>query len=105
MESECIIDRDGTRTPSRAVSVIVRSQDYALYPNPIKAPPFHISVDEPITADIRVYNASGRAITFTRSTDSRQNILIIPSEPLAPGVYQVSVREQAVIRTHKLVVE
>ncbi len=98
-------DRDGTRTASRAVSVIVRSQDYVVYPNPTKTQPFHISVDEPITADVRIYSASGRAIAFMRGTDSRQNILIIPSEPLAPGVYLVLVRERAILRTHNLIVE
>jgi len=39
-------DLDGGSTKSRAVSVVVRSRDYAVYPNPVENQSFLISVDD-----------------------------------------------------------
>lgn len=97
-------DLDGTRTSSRVVSVIVRSQDYAVYPNPTGNQPFRISLDEPGTADVQVHDTSGKSIAFTRKPDGGQSIVIVPARPLACGTYLITVRERALTRTHSLIV-
>jgi len=97
-------DMDGTRTASRIVPVIVRSQDYALYPNPNLNRVFRISLDEPVTARIEVSNASGRTCAFTRKALDTQTVEITPTEFLPTGAYLVTVHERAFKRTLRLFV-
>lgn len=99
------VDLDGTTTVSRPVSVILRSQAYTLYPNPVRNQSFHISIDEPHTADIQLYNTSGKAIAFTRKPEDTQTVLLTPSQQLSPGNYLIMVKERATSRTFQVAVE
>jgi len=98
-------DVDGTRTASRILSVLLRSQDYSLYPNPLKNQCFQISVDEPMTAQIQIYNASGNSIALGRTQHDAQTVTITPSEPLLSGTYLITVQERATMRTYNLFVQ
>ncbi len=98
-------DIDGSRTESRVVSVIVRSQDYSLYPNPVQSRSFRISVDEPVTAQVRIDNAAGSAIAFKRRVEGPQTIVITPAGQLTPGTYLITIQERAATRTLNLIVQ
>ncbi|WP_090157871.1 BspA family leucine-rich repeat surface protein [Dyadobacter soli] len=97
-------DLDGTRSYSRIVTVVVRSGDYVLYPNPVRNQSFHISIDEPVTASIQLYNAKGGSIAFTRKPSGSQTVLITPLQPLPAGTYLVVAYERATKRTFNLIV-
>ncbi|SDH41309.1 Por secretion system C-terminal sorting domain-containing protein [Dyadobacter soli] len=97
-------DLDGTRTYSRIVTVVVRSGDYVLYPNPGRNQSFHISIDEPVTASIQLYDAKGGSIAFTRKPNGPQTAVITPLQPLAAGTYLVVAYERATKRTFNLIV-
>ncbi|ACT93140.1 BspA family leucine-rich repeat surface protein [Dyadobacter fermentans] len=98
-------DLDGTRTISRIVPVVVRSQDYMLYPNPTKHLSFRISIDEPDTAHIRIHNTSGQEFAFRRQPEGTQTVLITPMSKLVSGTYLITVQERAHTRTFNLMVE
>lgn len=97
-------DLDGTRTYSRIVTVVVRSKEYVLYPNPVRNQSFHISIDEPVTASILLYNAKGDSIPFMRKPDGVQTVQITPLRPLAAGTYIIVAYERATKRTFNLTV-
>lgn len=98
-------DLDGTRTASRIVSVIVRAQDYTLYPNPARNQSFRVSVDEPVKAQIQVHNAAGKAIGFSRRPEGVQTVVVTPSQVLPSGTYLVTVQERAAKRTYRLIIQ
>ncbi|MBO9637642.1 MAG: BspA family leucine-rich repeat surface protein [Siphonobacter aquaeclarae] len=97
-------DIDGSRTDSKPASVVVRSGDYTLYPNPLRNASFRVSVDEPITAQIQLHSAAGKSVAFTRKPEGQQTVVLTPSYPLAAGTYLITVRERATERTFRLVV-
>jgi hypothetical protein len=97
-------DLDGTRTASRIVSVILRSQDYTLYPNPARNQSFRVSVDEPVAARIQVHNAAGKAIAFGRRPEGVQTVVVTPSQMLPSGTYLITVQERATKRTYRLLI-
>lgn len=97
-------DLDGTRSYSRIITVVVRSGEYVLYPNPARGQSFQISIDEPVAASIQLYNAKGDSIAFTRKPNGPQTVLITPLRPLAAGIYLVVAHERATKRTFNLIV-
>ncbi len=97
-------DTDGTRTGSRVVSVVLRSQGYAVFPNPAIGEAFRVGLDEPDAAEIQVHHAMGNAISFTRRREGGQTVVITPVQPLAAGTYVVTVQERATRRKFHLVV-
>lgn len=97
-------DTDGTRTSSRVVAVVLRSQGYAVYPNPASGGAFRVGLDEPEAAEIQVHHATGNAIRFTRRREGGQAVVITPAQPLAAGTYVVTVQERATRRKFHLVV-
>lgn len=97
-------DLDGTRTYSRIITVVVRSGEYVLYPNPLRDQSFHISIDEPVTASIELYDAKGNSIAFTRKPNGAQTVLITPLRPVLAGAYIIVAYERATKRTFKLTV-
>jgi len=97
-------DTDGTRTSSRVVAVAVRSQGYAVFPNPVSGGAFRVGLDEPDAAEIQMHHAAGNAISFTRRREDGQTVVITPVQPLAAGAYVVTVQERATRRKFHLVV-
>lgn len=98
-------DADGTRSTSRAVSVIVRSLDYSLYPNPLVGQMICLSVDDPELATISLYNVRGEKIALETYPDGPKTLKLKPLRQLASGVYLINVGERATKRTYKLIVE
>lgn len=97
-------DTDGTRTSSRVVAVVVRSQGYAVFPNPVSGGAFRLGLDEPDAAEIEMHHAAGTPIRFTRRRADGQTVVITPVQPLAAGAYVVTVQERATRRRFHLVV-
>ncbi len=96
-------DMDGKTESFKAVSVIIDAT-YRLYPNPMTSPFITLELDEPITAEIKLYEVSGREVAFSRGILSSQSIKIQPSQKLNPGVYLLLVRERATTRSYKVIV-
>ncbi|PSL31551.1 T9SS type A sorting domain-containing protein [Dyadobacter jiangsuensis] len=98
-------DVDGTRSVSRIVTVILRSEGYSLYPNPLAGQFFSVGVDEPGLARISLYNARGEKIAFNINSKGAQMVTIQPAQMLVAGVYTITVSERATRRSYKLVVQ
>ena len=98
-------DLGGARSVSRTVSVVVRSQDYSLYPNPLTGRTFRIGVDEPHSAVISLYNTNGEKVAFQSDPEGSETLIIRPAQPLTGGIYMISVDERATRRSYKLIVE
>lgn len=96
------VDTDGKTTtyPWRAV---VLNRDYTVFPNPASGGNFHLRVDEPETAAIRFYDASGRMVPvqIVRSRPGTIEIRL-PGQP-RPGAYLLRVTERGQVREHRVV--
>jgi len=78
---------------------------YGVYPNPVASTGFTLSLDEPSSAVLRFYSATGRAISLEKSSSSERSVELKPSEKLSTGIYVLQVEERGQLRTHRLVVQ
>lgn len=99
-------DLDGKKTLYRAVSVIVRSEAYGVFPNPVaREGQFTLRLDEPESAVISFHSVDGRAVLLRRMGVQSGHLLLKSDKKLAPGIYLLSVTERGQTRTHRLVME
>lgn len=99
------VDLDGHQTTYPWVSVVVDQQAYGVYPNPIPTNLFTVHLDEPDTALLSLYNEAGQPIAFQRLGYQDGNLTLKTSTTLTAGVYVLQVKERALTRQHRLVVE
>ncbi|MDR6197576.1 T9SS type A sorting domain-containing protein [Siphonobacter sp. SORGH_AS_0500] len=97
------VDTDGKQESFKAVSVVIDAT-YRLYPNPVTNRTITLELDEPLTAKIKLFEATGREVSFDRIPASGQSIQLQPLTQLSPGIYLLLVQERAAIRSYKVVV-
>lgn len=97
------IDLDGSSRTYPAVAVVVDGQ-YGVYPNPVRTQSFTLSLDEPTTAVLHFYSASGKAVTLEKGASGSNTVELKSTESLSGGVYVLTVEERGQVRTHRLVV-
>lgn len=97
-------DLSGKSTVYPVISVVVRSEAYGIFPNPVRDGQFTLNLDEPQTAVVKLYTADGRPVSLqkTGSTDSRLHLKAI--QVLSAGVYVLTVEERGQRRQYRMVV-
>ncbi|GAB4040893.1 T9SS type A sorting domain-containing protein [Spirosoma jeollabukense] len=98
------LDLDGSSRTYPAVSVNVEGV-YGVYPNPISATGFTLSLDEPATAILHLYNASGRSVDLQKNSQTESSVELKTTESLPSGIYLLTVEERAQVRKYRLVVQ
>jgi hypothetical protein len=98
------LDLSGSSRTYAAVPVTIDGV-YGVYPNPIGANGFTLSLDEPASAILHLYNVSGHSIKLDKSDIGTNSVGLTPMEKLTSGVYVLRVEERGQVRTHRLVVQ
>ncbi|CAN5329898.1 hypothetical protein BH09BAC4_BH09BAC4_44770 [soil metagenome] len=98
------LDLNGSSRTYPAVSVNLEGV-YGVYPNPISANGFTLSLDEPATAVLHLYNTSGRTIDLQKAGQTEGSVELKMTESLPSGIYLLTVEERAQVRKYRLVVQ
>lgn len=98
------VDLDGTSQTFKAESVVIDGR-YGVYPNPVANQQFTLELDEPATAVLHLYNASGSELGLNKSDLTELSTKVTPSSKLSSGVYILKVDERGTTRKHRLVVQ
>ncbi|UFH53026.1 T9SS type A sorting domain-containing protein [Spirosoma sp. KNUC1025] len=98
------VDLDGSIRTYDAKSVVIDGR-YGVYPNPVANQNFTLELDEPTTAVLRLYNATGSELGVMKSEQTEVSTKVTPSTKLATGVYVLTVEERGTTRKHRLVVQ
>ena len=98
------VDLDGGSQTFPAKSVVIDGR-YGVYPNPIASNGFTLELDEPSSAILHLYNASGSEVGFSKSPVNEVSTKLAPASKLTSGVYVLTVEERGVTRKHRLVVQ
>ena len=98
------LDLSGTSRTYAAVPVTIEGT-YGVYPNPISAHGFTLSLDEPATALLHLYNAAGRSIGLEKARQTETSVDLKMTESLPSGIYLLTVEERAQVRKYRLVVQ
>ncbi len=99
------VDLDGTRKVFPAISVVVRSEAYGVFPNPVKDSQFTLNLDEPLTASVNLYTADGRAVSLQKGTSTASSLHLKATQPLPTGVYVLRVQERGQLRQYRIVIQ
>ncbi len=99
------VDLDGTRKVFPAISVVLRSDAYGIFPNPVKDGQFTLNLDEPLTAIVNLYSADGRPVGLQKGATTASSLHLKATQPLTAGVYVLRVTERAQTRQYRIVVE
>ena len=99
------VDLNGATSAFPAVSVVLRSDAYGIFPNPLVDGKFTLRLDEPKTAVINLYSADGRVLTLQKTGIEEGALLLKTAKNLPTGVYILTVEERAQIRKHRLVIQ
>ncbi len=100
------VDLSGASSVFPAVAVVVRSDKYGVFPNPVVGDQqFSLRLDEPQTATITFFNADGRMLPIQKAGIDSGNLLLKMSGKLSAGVYILTVEERGQTRKHRLVIE
>ena len=78
---------------------------YGVYPNPVASNSFTLSLDEPSSAVLQFYSATGRSIDLEKSAVGPSSVGLKPTEKLSSGIYLLRVEERGQVRLHRLVVQ
>lgn len=98
------LDANGRGQVFDAKSVVIDGR-YGVYPNPVVGQGFTLALDEPASAVLRFYNASGDEVAISRSDLSEQSMSLTPGTTLTSGVYILTVEERGITRKHRLVIQ
>lgn len=99
------VDRSGRSTAYPWIPVMLDTQAYGVFPNPIRETTFTLHLDEPQTAQIRFYGVHGQSISFQKVSSQENNLVLKSKHKLSPGVYIIQVDERGQTRQHRLMVE
>ena len=97
-------DLDGTTTRYPAISVVVRGEAYGIFPNPVKDGQFTLNLDEPLTATVNLYTVDGRPVGLQKGATTASSLHLKATQPLATGVYVLSVQERGQTRQYRIVI-
>ena len=98
------VDLDGTSQTFEAKPVVIDGR-YGVFPNPVANHSFTLELDEPATAVLHLYNASGSELGLTKSDPTELSTKVTPVSKLSSGVYILKVDERGTTRKHRLVVQ
>ena len=99
-------DLSGQSRVYPAISVVLRSDAYGVYPNPVVSDQrFMLRLDEPETAKVNFFSADGRTLSLQKAGIESGNLLLKTTGKLSTGVYLLTVEERGQTRQHRLVVE
>ncbi|SOD78640.1 T9SS type A sorting domain-containing protein [Spirosoma fluviale] len=98
-------DLNGTSALLRTASVILRSDSYGIFPNPVIDNKFVLRLDEPQTAEVALYSSDGRLIPIQKTGTDEGLLMLKSTRKLTTGIYLITVKERAQTRTHRVVVE
>ncbi|GAB4030994.1 hypothetical protein GCM10028774_07270 [Spirosoma jeollabukense] len=98
------VDLSGSSRTYAAAAVTIDGV-YGVYPNPVAANNFSVSLDEPSSAVLHFYSATGRSIGVEKSGVGSSSVNLKPTEKLSSGIYLLQVEERGQVRTHRLVVQ
>ncbi|WP_420149622.1 T9SS type A sorting domain-containing protein, partial [Spirosoma sp.] len=98
------LDLSGGSETFKAESVVIDGR-YGVYPNPVASHNFTLELDEPTTAVLHFYSASGSEISVSKSEPTELSTKVTPSAKLTSGVYVLTVEERGTTRKHRLVVQ
>ncbi|GAB4017796.1 T9SS type A sorting domain-containing protein [Spirosoma koreense] len=98
------VDLNGTSQTFEAKSVEINGK-YGVYPNPVVSQQFTLDLDEPTTAVLRLYNASGSELSVKQSALEETKAQVSTSSKLSAGVYVLTVEERGNVRKHRIVVQ
>lgn len=96
------VDDKATTYPRRPVVV---NHYYTIFPNPTSAKQFHLRLDEPGNAVIRVYDLSGRSVLPRVRTNNAEMVDVKLPDYTLPGTYLLQVTDRGKSRLHRLVVD
>ena len=97
-------DLDGKATVYPAISVVVRSEAYGIFPNPVRDGQFTLTLDEPQTALIKLYTADGHSVGLQKTGSTESSLHLKVTQPLPAGVYVLSVQERGQRRQYRMVI-
>ncbi len=98
------VDLDGTRKVFPAISVVLRSDAYGIFPNPVKDGQFTLNLDEPLTAIVNLYSTDGRSVDLQKGATTAGSLHLKASQPLTAGVYLLRVEERGQLRQYRIVI-
>ena len=98
------IDVDGKTTTYPWRPVVVNHY-YTIFPNPTRAKQFHLRLDEPGNAVIRIYDMSGRSVLPRVRTNNSEMVEVKLPDYTLPGAYLLHVTERGKSHLHRLVVD
>lgn len=99
------VDLDGTTKTSPAVSVVIRVDEYGVFPNPVSRDGhFTLNLDEPKTAAVTLYGPDGRVILLKTLGYGEASLNLKTAEPLQSGIYVLSVQERGQARQYRIVI-
>ncbi len=99
------VDLDGTNTTFKAISVVVRSEPYGIFPNPVRDGQFTVNLDEPQSALVNLYSADGRVMPLQKTGNTNSLLHLKTSQKLSTGVYILTVEERAQMRQYRVVID
>ncbi len=98
------VDADGTSQTFPAESIVINGK-YGVYPNPIASNGFTLELDEPSSAVLHLYNASGVEVGINKLDTKEMSTNLAPASKMTSGVYVLTVEERGTTRKHRLVVQ
>lgn len=98
------VDLDGNSQAFPAESIVINGK-YGVYPNPVASNGFTLELDEPSSAVLHLYNASGSEVGLSKSDATEMSTRLAPAAKLTSGVYVLTVEERGTTRKHRLVVQ
>ncbi|WP_461102632.1 T9SS type A sorting domain-containing protein, partial [Spirosoma koreense] len=98
------VDQDGRSETFRSASVVIDAR-YGVYPNPVVGSRFSVELDEPSSAVLHLYTASGSELSLQRESVGEQRVELNAGGKLTGGVYLLSVEERGTVRKHRIVVQ
>ena len=98
------VDLDGTTKVFPAISVVLRSEAYGIFPNPVKDGQFTLNLDEPLTALVNLYSADGRPVGLQKGSATDSSLHLKATQPLSTGVYVLTVAERGQTRRYRIVI-
>ncbi|MHA4740373.1 T9SS type A sorting domain-containing protein [Dyadobacter sp. MSC1_007] len=96
----------GVRTSAEAFETNEHEKgvDYAPFPNPAPASGFHVSVNDPATAQVRMHGLSGTPVDISTRIDSGNVLTVQPVQHISTGIYILQVKEGSRTSIHKVLI-
>ncbi len=98
------VDLDGTRKVFPAISVVVRSEAYGVFPNPVKDGQFTLNLDEPQAALVKFFAADGRPVGLQKAGNTDSSLHLKATQTLTTGVYLLTVEERGQLHQYRIVI-